>query len=73
MINTIHIPYKELRKTSPEAARKAVLGYLKSNGGNIAEASRVFGINRPVVYNILDKENDGVSSTPFFKNTVCVF
>lgn len=59
MKSTIHISYKELRKTSPEAARKAVIEYLKSNGGNVAEAARVFEINRPVVYNILGKEEEG--------------
>ena len=47
------IDYKALRKADPAAARLAVLQYLKSNGGNISHAARVFGINRPVVYNIL--------------------
>jgi len=36
-----------------------VLEYLKSNGGNISDASRVFGINRPVVYDIMRKQKQG--------------
>ncbi len=59
MTNTIHVPHKELRKTSPEVARKTALEYLRSNGGNIAGTARVFGINRPVIYDILSKEKDG--------------
>jgi DNA-binding NtrC family response regulator len=39
-----------LRQINPEAARKAVLEYLKSNGGNQADTARVFGINRKAVY-----------------------
>lgn len=53
------INYKALRKTNPETARMAVLEYLKSNGRNIADAARVFGINRPVVYDILRKQAEG--------------
>jgi len=53
------IDYKTLRKINPEAARIAVLEYLKTNGGNIASAARAFGINRPVVYDILRKEDEG--------------
>jgi transposase len=53
------IDYKELRKINPEAARQAVLEYLKTNGHNIAEASRVFGIQRPVIYDILAKSKEG--------------
>ncbi len=49
------IDYKTLREINPEAARKAVLEYLKTNGGNKAEAARVFGVNRTVVYDILKK------------------
>nr|MBC7246137.1 hypothetical protein [Chloroflexota bacterium] len=30
------VDYKELRKINPEAARKAVLGYLESNGHNVS-------------------------------------
>jgi len=53
------IDYKALRKVSPETARLAVLEYLKTSGGNIAHAARVFGINRPVVYDILSKQATG--------------
>jgi len=53
------IDYKVLRKVNPEAARQAVLEYLKTNGRNIADAARVFGINRPVVYDILKKQTEG--------------
>ena len=53
------IDYKTLRQINPEAARKAVLEYLKSNGGNKAEAARVFGVNRTVVYDILKKASEG--------------
>jgi transposase len=53
------IDYKALRKIDLEAARQAVLEYLKTNGGNIADAARVFGINRPVVYDILKKQAEG--------------
>lgn len=52
----IRISYKALRNFSPEAARKAVLEYLASNGGNVSETARVFGINRTVVYNIVKKD-----------------
>jgi transposase len=53
------IDYKALRKINPETARQAVLEYLKTNGRNISEAARVFGINRPVVYDILKKQAEG--------------
>jgi len=53
------INYKHLRAISPEAARRAVLEYLKSNNHNIANAARIFGVNRPVVYDILEKEKEG--------------
>ena len=54
-----HIDYKTLRKINPEAARQAVLEYLESNGGIVAEAARLFGINRSVVYDILKKQAQG--------------
>jgi len=53
------IDYKGLRKINPEAARRAILEYLKSNGGNISEAARVFGVNRRVIYDILKKDREG--------------
>jgi transposase len=53
------IDYKALREVNPEAARLAVLEYLKTNGGNRLEAARVFGINRSVVYDILSKQAAG--------------
>jgi transposase len=53
------IDYKTLRQINPEAARQAVLEYLKTNGGNKAEAARVFGVNRTVVYDILKKAAEG--------------
>lgn len=49
------IDYKVLRKIDPVAARTCVLEYLKGSGGNVSEAARMFGINRPVVYGILRK------------------
>src|SRR3990172_7944458 len=61
------IDYKTLRRITPEAARRAVLEYLASCGHNIAETARVpstllrtcFGITRPVVYDILAKQQTG--------------
>ena len=35
------IDYKTLRALNPEATRKAVLEYLKANGGNNADAAGV--------------------------------
>lgn len=59
MKHTIHIPYKRLRQLNHEAARLAVLEYLDTNGGNKADTARVFGITRPVVYDILAKHRQG--------------
>jgi transposase len=53
------IDYKELRAINAQAARKAVLEYLKTNGGNISQAACLFGINRPVVYDILKRQDEG--------------
>lgn len=53
------INYKVLRKINPEAARLAVIEYLKTNKGNISDAARVFGIQRTVVYDILKKKKEG--------------
>ena len=53
------IDYKQLRRINAEAARKAVLEYLKTNNGNISEAALIFGINRTVVYDIIKKEREG--------------
>jgi len=52
------IDYKRLREFNPEAARRAVLEYLKTNP-NISETAGMFGITRPVVYDILKKEREG--------------
>jgi len=52
------IDYKGLRGFNAEAARRAVLEYLKTSA-NISEAARMFGVNRAVVYDILKKEKEG--------------
>ena len=54
-----HIDYKQLRSIDPQAARIAVLNYLESVRGNISLTARVFGINRCVVYDILQKQASG--------------
>ncbi|MFC1867087.1 helix-turn-helix domain-containing protein [Thermodesulfobacteriota bacterium] len=56
---TIRTDYKALRKINPEAARRAVLDYLKTNSQNISEAAASFGINRTVVYDIIRRSKDG--------------
>lgn len=53
------IDYKALRKINPEAARMAVIEYLNSNGGNISLTAKAFGIQRPVIYDILEKQKEG--------------
>jgi hypothetical protein len=55
----IRIDYKTLRQVNLEAARQAVLEYLKTNGGNKAAAARACGINRCVGYDILKKAAEG--------------
>jgi len=53
------IDYKRLREVNPEAARRAVIEYLKSNGHNVSQAALIFGINRTVVYDIIMKDQEG--------------
>ncbi len=43
----VQIPYKELRKFNPEAARRAVLEYLRAGGHSVAETARLFDIVLP--------------------------
>jgi DNA-binding NtrC family response regulator len=57
----ICIDYKTLRNVNPEAAREAVLEYLKTNGGNKADAAKAFGINRTVLYDILKEAAESAS------------
>jgi transposase len=51
------IDYKTLRRFNAEAARRAVIEYLKTNP-NISETARMFGITRAVVYDIIQKEKE---------------
>ncbi len=53
------VDYKQLRKINPEAARRAVIEYLKTNGHNISQAALIFNINRTVVYDTISKEKEG--------------
>ena len=53
------IDYKQLRRINTEAARKAILEYLKTNNHNISEAASIFAINRPVVYDIIKRGIEG--------------
>ena len=55
----VRTDYKALRKINPEAARKAVLDYLKTNNQNISDAAASFGINRTVVYDIIKRSKEG--------------
>ncbi len=48
------IDYKSLREFNPEAARRTVLEYLKTDS-NISRTAETFGITRAVVYDILKK------------------
>jgi len=52
------IDYKTLRRFNAEAARRAVVEYMKTKS-NISETARMFGITRAVVYDILRKEKEG--------------
>lgn len=51
----VKIDYKKLRKINPETARTAVLEYLSSNGGNVADCARAFSLQRAVIYDIIKK------------------
>jgi transposase len=53
------IDYKQLRKINPEAARRAVIEYLKTNDHNVSQTALMFGINRMVVYDMVRKEQEG--------------
>ena len=53
------IDYKQLTRINLEAARRAVLEYLKTNRNNIAQTALIFGINRRVVYDITRKDKEG--------------
>jgi len=53
------IDYKKLRKIDPEAARRAVIEYLKTSGHHISRTGAVFGINRTVIYDIIKKDKEG--------------
>lgn len=53
------INYKELRKSNPQTARQAVIQYLQSLDNNISATAKTFGINRPVVYDIITKYRQG--------------
>ena len=54
----VTINYKSLREYDAEAARRAVLEYLKTDS-NITRAAETFGITRAVVYDILTKNREG--------------
>ena len=51
--------YKQLIKINPEAARRVILEYLKTNNHNIAETASIFGLNQAVVYDIIKKDMEG--------------
>jgi len=53
------IDYKQLRRVNPEAARRPVTGYLKTNSHNIQKTALVFRITRPVIYSIMRKQGEG--------------
>ncbi|MCX7784638.1 MAG: helix-turn-helix domain-containing protein [candidate division WOR-3 bacterium] len=59
MQNIPLINYKELRKINPQNASQSVIEYLKSTGNNISHTAKAFGINRSVVYDIIDKFRQG--------------
>ncbi|MEO0076123.1 MAG: helix-turn-helix domain-containing protein [candidate division WOR-3 bacterium] len=59
MQNIPLINYKQLRKINPETARQSVIEFLKSTGNNISHTAKAFGINRSVVYDIIDKFQQG--------------
>lgn len=58
-VSRVQIDYKELRRINPQAARKAVLEYLNASGHNVSATARLFGVNRPVIYDILTKNAEG--------------
>jgi transposase len=59
MIPGIHLDYKELRRISPGAARRAILQILKSTDGNVAEAARLLHTTRRTIYKALKKNKGG--------------
>jgi hypothetical protein len=53
------IDYKKSRRINPEAARRAVMEYLKTNGHHVSQTAAVFRVNRPVIYDIITKDKEG--------------
>lgn len=58
MATKVRIDYKKLRSINPETARAVVLEYLSSNGSNIRDCSKVFNIQRTIVYDIIKKGSE---------------
>ena len=56
---TAGMDYKKLRKIDPEAARLAVLSFLKEHDYNITKTALSFGVNRTVVYDIISRSKAG--------------
>ncbi len=54
-----NMDYKKLRRINPEAARFAVLSFLKEHDYNITKTASSFGINRTVVYDIVSRSKAG--------------
>lgn len=52
------IDCKELRKINPEAARRAVIEFLKTNGRHISQTAEIIAINRAVIYAIINKDKE---------------
>ena len=62
------ICWKALLQVDPEAARLAVLAYLKTDRRHGSDPGRVFGINGSVVYGILEKQAEGdLSFSPMIR------
>ena len=55
----IRLDYQELRRSSPIAARQAILQILKAHKGNVSQTAQVLNISRATVYKAIRKKEAG--------------
>ena len=55
----IRLDYQELRRSSPIAARQAILQILKAHKGNVSQTAQVLNISRATVYKAIRKKKEG--------------